>query len=194
VAATGFPHQNLHPNRWRSTSDAPSVRKASAYIAVARISAITILPPGLRTRKPSLIARFRIGIRSDVVYREARNRQIKSSVREWERSHVGGLDVHAIADPFQRRVAQGDVHRIARLVRCTPDIHACHSACRQPACDGRQDCAPTAPHIEHHLVAARVRSVQNTVPLDELATSGGIEKAGGVCRNRTKYSVIGAAA
>ncbi len=59
VAATGFPHQNLHPNRWRSTFDAPSVRSASAYSPVARISAITILPPGLRTLNPSRIARFR---------------------------------------------------------------------------------------------------------------------------------------
>jgi hypothetical protein len=59
VAATGLPHQNLHPNRRRSTSNAPSVRKASAYIAVARMSAITILPPGFRTRKPSAIAFLR---------------------------------------------------------------------------------------------------------------------------------------
>lgn len=30
VAANGLPHQNLHPSRWRSTLEAPSVRSASA--------------------------------------------------------------------------------------------------------------------------------------------------------------------
>jgi hypothetical protein len=63
VPANGLPHQNLHPSRRRSTFDAPSARKASSYIAVARMSAITIRPldsVSVSKGDPDRLARFTI--------------------------------------------------------------------------------------------------------------------------------------
>ena len=59
----------------------------------------------------------------------------------------------------ERRVAHGDIPRVARLILFAPDIDAGDAARGQPAGDRRQYRAPAAPHVEHHFVAAQMQVV-----------------------------------
>lgn len=127
-----------------------------------------------------------IGIRSDVVYRHARNYEIESRIREGKRPHVGGLDVHPIANAFQRSVAKRSALAVTGLVRRTPDIHAAHPARGQPVCDGRQHRAPATTHMKDHFVTTHPNTIQNALPFEEFATPGGVEKAEGVGQEQHK--------
>ena len=85
---------------------------------------------------------------------------------------VVGPNGALIAHTFEGRVEQGHVPSVARLILCAPDIDACHSAGRQPAGNRRQYCASAAPHVEHPFVAAQMKVIQNSVPLEKLAAPG----------------------
>jgi hypothetical protein len=115
---------------------------------------------------------FAIGIRSDIVDREARDHEIKARIRIRKRAHVPSVDLYAIADTFEGRIEQGDIPGIARLILFAPDIDACHSARRQPASDRRQYRASAAPHVKHAFVAAQMKVIQNSVPFEKLAAPG----------------------
>jgi len=60
-----------------------------------------------------------------------------------------------------------------------PDVDPRHAARGQSTRDGGQHRAATAAHIEHSLVAAQLKTIQDASPFDELAPSGRVQEADG---------------
>src|SRR5262249_32622056 len=106
--------------------------------------------------------------------------EIEARIGIGKRAHVAGVDLHAVAHAFQRGVAQGDILGVARLIFLAPDIDARYSTGRQPAGDGRQHGTAAAAHVEHGFVAAQMKAIEDSLPFEELAAPGGVDKAGNI--------------
>ncbi len=85
--------------------------------------------------------------------------------------------VDAVLHAFERRVPHRDVARIPGLIVRAPQIDAGHPPGGQPPGDRGQDGAASATHVEHALVAAQAKAVEDFVPDLELAAPGRVEKA-----------------